>query len=105
MNDAEKTQVVDDVAKLHRYGADLELLLGFMREKGFYQIDSIIALRRVTGISLNDAKDLLDGSRTWSDQYQKVQTLHQSALEALQQLIRENDPSLPSITIKIDTQK
>jgi hypothetical protein len=102
MNDAEKKQVVDEVAKLHRYGANLELLLVFMRKKGFYQIDSIIALRRVMGLSLDNVKSLVNRSRTWSDQYEKVQALHQTALEALLQLIKENDPSLLSIKIDME---
>jgi ribosomal protein L7/L12 len=102
MNDAEKKQVIDEAAKLHRYGANLELLLVFMRKKGFDQIDSIIALRRVMGFSLDDAKSLVNRSKTWSDQCEKVQALHQTALEALLELIRENDPSLPSIKIDME---
>ena len=90
---------MDAVTKLHKGGADLELLIFFMREKGFHQIDTIIALRRVLDISLNDAKCMVDESAAWSDQYEKTQAVRQAALKALMELNKENDSGLPSISI------
>ena len=102
MNRIDKNRIVDEAAKLHQAGADVELLLVFLRERGFGQIDCIQALRRVSGLSLNDAKCVVDGSRTWSDQNANVQAIRKAALDALFELIRENDPDLPKISIAID---
>ena len=89
MRNIDKNEIIGEVAKLHRAGGDVDLLLALLREKGFNQIDSILALRKVVGLSLADAKDMVDASKVWSDQYEKVQALREVALNALKALSKE----------------
>lgn len=94
--------IIRQVTNLHQAGADLELILLFMRKKGLYQIDSIRVLQRVMGLSVPEAKDAVDGSRTWSDQYENVQRVRLAAMQAVIELSKENDDTLPRIIIETD---
>ena len=46
---------------------DIELILRRLREAGAYQSDSVVVLREAFGMSLADAKSLVDASPTWAD--------------------------------------
>ena len=48
-------------------GYSLDLALTVLREQGASPIDSIKAVREVTGVSLTEAKKLVSGSKTWED--------------------------------------
>lgn len=96
---------MNDVAKLYKAGASTEMLLVFMRESGFLQIDSIIALRRIMGKSLQEAKETVDESKTWSDQYEQVQAFREIAWRAIIDLSKENNVNLPKISIKQDSKR
>jgi len=91
--------VLGDARKLMVAGADVELILLFLRDKGFDQIDSIIAIRVLTGTSHPEAKKLVHFSKAWADRFDAVQDLHQKALEASRELAASNDKELPRIEL------
>lgn len=50
--------VLEDARKLIKAGADVELVLLFLRDRGLGQGDSIIAIRALTEMSQHDAKKI-----------------------------------------------
>ena len=99
---AEKDHIIDDAHRLFKAGASIEMILLFLRESGLFQIDSIIAVRKIMGNSLQEAKEIIDASKTWSDQYHRTQHFRETAWRALEDLSRENDVTLPKISIRED---
>jgi len=91
--------VLEDARKLMTAGADAELILLFLRAKGFDQIDSIIAIQVLTGKSNPEAKELVVASRAWSDRFHSVRDLHDKAREALLELAASKDKGLPKIEL------
>jgi ribosomal protein L7/L12 len=69
--------VVADAEKLLRSGADHELVLNFLREKGFDKIASIKALVGATGMPLREAKLIVHNSKAWRDVYERDEQFHQ----------------------------
>lgn len=66
--------------------ASLELALREMREEGANQIESIKALIHGAGLSLKDAKVLVDESQTWSDRRGATEALRDAAEAAVRTL-------------------
>lgn len=48
-------------------GFSADLALAALRERGATLIDCVKAVREVQGLSLSEAKQLVDGSGAWSD--------------------------------------
>jgi len=48
-------------------GHPIDLVLATLREQGASPIDSIKAVREVSGVSLAEAKRIVSGSPTWDD--------------------------------------
>lgn len=92
-------KVLEDARNLMNAGADVELILLFLRDGGFDQIDSVIAIRVLMGKSHPEAKVLVHNSKAWSDRFYTVQDLHDKALKALLELAASGDKDLPRIEI------
>jgi ribosomal protein L7/L12 len=82
----EQAAVASDAEKLINSGADNEIVLGFLRERGFNKLDSIKALIGATGMSLGDAKNIVHHSRAWQDSFARDEEFHASLLKAVQTL-------------------
>lgn len=101
MNDPQKDETVADVEKLYQAGADIEMLVFFMRERGLNQFDSLKALLKITPLSMKEAKSAIDESKTWSEYYSSNVDLRDSAWQALLKLSEEKSIDLPRISIKV----
>jgi ribosomal protein L7/L12 len=82
----EQTAIASDAKKLLNSGADHEIVLGFLRERGFNKLESIKTLISTTGISLNEAKQIVHNSRAWQDTFSRDEELHASLMKAVQSL-------------------
>jgi hypothetical protein len=91
--------VLEDARKLVEAGADVELVLLFLRDRGFGQIDSIITLRILFGWSNAEAKKLINTSKAWSDCFASVQDLHDKARKAVLELAASGEKDLPKIEL------
>lgn len=92
--------VLEDARKLMAAGADVELILLFLRDRRLDQIDSIIAIRALTGLPNAEAKKVVCSSKAWADRFDSVQDLHDKALEALRELAASGDTALPKIELE-----
>jgi hypothetical protein len=90
-------EVFEDARRLLLAGADQELVLVFLRERGFDKIDSINTVRKLLGKSTSDAKQLIDLSQAWSDRYESDRELRIAAQKAVSQLAAEDSAALPKI--------
>jgi RNAse (barnase) inhibitor barstar len=81
-----KTATYQDAAKLLGVGADSELVLAFLRERGMSRIDSIYAISALTGEPVSSSKILVDNSQTWSNRYDSDTAFRNAAREALRDL-------------------
>lgn len=72
-----------DAEKLVRGGADTELVLSFLRERGVGIVDSTYVIASVMEKPVPEAKTLVDRSRTWSDEYERDMHFRNIAREAL----------------------
>ncbi|HKV61663.1 MAG TPA: hypothetical protein VJO16_07105 [Candidatus Acidoferrum sp.] len=90
-------EVVADAHRLAAAGADRETVLVFLRDKGFGKIDSIKTVRGLYGLSMPEAKDLIDHSAAWSDRFDHDMESRETAMRALRDLAASKDPSLPRI--------
>jgi len=100
-----KQAIVEDGRRLAGGGASLEMILLFFRERGFDKIDSINSIRVLYGKSVSEAKDIIDGSETWSDRFHSDAQFHEAAWEALREIAASGDPSLPKIIIEGDSRR
>jgi ribosomal protein L7/L12 len=91
------SEVFEDARRLLSAGADQELVLVFLRERGLDKIDSINSARRLLGKTTAEAKTLVDRSQAWSDRYESDVQLREAAREALRQLADSKSPDLPRI--------
>lgn len=91
--------VLEDARKLMVAGADVELILLFLRDRGFDKIDSINTVRALMGKSMPEAKELIDRSEAWSDHFYSDQDLHDKARRALLELAASGDKDLPKIEL------
>ena len=83
---AEQTVIASDAKRLINSGANHEIVLGFLRERGFNKLDSIKALVNATGMPLNNAKGIVHHSRAWQDTFSRDEEFHASLLKAVQAL-------------------
>jgi ribosomal protein L7/L12 len=83
---AEQVAIASDAGRLIHSGAGHEIVLGFLRERGFNKLDSMKALISVTGMSLGDAKNIVHHSRAWQDSFARDEEFHASLLKAVQSL-------------------
>jgi ribosomal protein L7/L12 len=79
---------VNDAGELLVSGADHELVLSFLREKGFNKIDSIKALVSAGGMALQEAKLIVHNSKTWNDVYDRDERFHKNIGETVDDLER-----------------
>ena len=90
-------EVVADASRLAAVGADRETILVFLRDRGFNKIDSIKTIRGLYGLSMPEAKDLIDHSAAWSDRFDHDMEFRETAIRALRDLAASKDPGLPKI--------
>jgi hypothetical protein len=93
-------ETLQDARKLLQAGADVELILVFLRDRGFHKIESNYALRELLGMEPPDAKNLIDLSKAWSDNFYSDLRLREAAREALRQLATSKPPDLPHIVLE-----
>lgn len=93
-------EVVEDARKLMNAGADTEMILVFMRERGLDIADCIYSIQDLQGKPHAVAKELVMHSRAWSDSYKTNMQIRQAALEAIRILAESNDPKLPKIILE-----
>ena len=91
--------ILEDARMLMKAGADVELILLFLRDRGLDQIDSINSIQALMEMSNAEAKKLICTSKTWTDRFQSVQDLHDKARKALLDLAASGDKDLPKIEI------
>ncbi|HTS12759.1 MAG TPA: ribosomal protein L7/L12 [Candidatus Limnocylindrales bacterium] len=94
-------EAVADASKLAAAGADRETVLVFLRDKGFDKIDSIKTIRPLYGLSMVEAKDLVDHSAAWSDRFYSDMQFRETALRALRDIAAESakDPDALKIIL------
>jgi ribosomal protein L7/L12 len=97
-----KQDVVDDARRLAGGGASLEMILVFLREKGFDKIDSINTVRALFGKSMMEAKQIVDHSEAWSDRFFRDVQFRETAWKALRDIAASQDPNLPKIIVEGD---
>jgi hypothetical protein len=85
-NDTEQAGTVSDAKKLAAAGADNEIVLGFLRERGFNKLDSIKALMSVKDMSLGDSKTIVHNSRAWQDSFARDEEFHASLQKSVEDL-------------------
>ena len=90
-------EVVEDARKLLQAGADTELILVLMRERGLDLADCIYSVQALFGNEFRDAKSLVVLSQAWSDRYNSDTQLRESARDALRILAESQSPDLPKI--------
>lgn len=88
-------EVISDARRLVAAGADRETILIFLRDRGLNKIDSIKTIREFYGLSMPEAKDLIDCSAAWSDRFDYDMEFRQTAIRAFRDLASSNDPGLP----------
>lgn len=98
-------QVVADAQRLARAGADRETILLFLRDREFNKIDSIKVIRALYGLTMPEAKEIVDRSAAWSDRFHSDMALREVASKALRDLAASQDPSLPRIFIEGDEEE
>jgi|SRR5580658_1002308 ribosomal protein L7/L12 len=96
--------VVADAHRLASAGADVEMILFFLREKKFNKIDCIKVLRAEYAMSMAEAKEAVDQSVHWSDHFYSDVKLRETAWKALRDIAASQDPSLPKIIIEGDAE-
>jgi hypothetical protein len=97
-------EIVADAQRLVAAGADREAILVFLRDRKLNKIDSIKVVRLLYGLSMPDAKDLIDYSLAWSDRFHSDMKFRETALRVLRDLAAESakDPNAPKIILPPD---
>jgi hypothetical protein len=75
-----------DAQKLMQGGADLELVLSLLRERGVDKLNSTYAIAGLMRKSFSEAKSLVDVSQIWSDRYDREENFRNAARDALRDL-------------------
>ena len=91
MDESEKKAVETGASELLSEGADTEALLRFMREKGFNETDSFLALSRIMKVDVGEAQLVVFRSKTWADRLESNIQLQESVMQAWRELSEEND--------------
>ena len=97
-----REEVVADASRLIGGGAELEMILLFLREKRFDKIDSINAIRTLYGKAMPEAKEIVDHSDTWTDRFHTDMEFRENGWKALREIAASQDPNLPNIIIEGD---
>ena len=92
--------LVDLARSMLGRGADLEEVLEALRERSPSIIQSMKVVRDVMGLPMNEAKDLVHHSRTWSDMRDEHSTFHEQAEAAMQAHPTQNPDG--SLRVEID---
>ncbi len=93
-------EAVEDARRLSQAGADVELVLLFLRDRGLDQPDCIYALEALLGLQFSEAKNTVVHSKAWSDQYKSDTQIRDATREALRQLAESKSRDLPDIILK-----
>lgn len=96
------TQVIADATRLVAAGADREMVLVFLRDRGFDKIDSINTIRGLYGLTMNEAKDLIDESSAWSDRFDSDMKFREMAVRLLRDLAAESAKTDDAMKITFD---
>lgn len=80
------TEGFGDAKRLVETGAEPELVLSLLRERGVGRTDSVYAMASLIEKSVPEARALVDGSQTWSDRYETDMRFRNAAREALRDL-------------------
>jgi hypothetical protein len=91
--------VLEDARKLMKAGADVELVLLFLRDRGLDQGASITAICALTAMPHHEAKKLVCCSKAWVDHFDSVEHLHDVALKAIRELAASNENGLLRIEL------
>ena len=98
MDKVQKELLENNIRHLYESGADLETLLGYMRQNGFNQSDSLLTLMRVTQRDKGELSDFMLDSKTWADYREHNLALRDALGQALLELAAENnDPDFKII--------
>ena len=76
----------EDALKLLRAGAEIELILSFLRERKIGERDSSYILASITRSSVAAADSMVRSSSTWSDRYERDSVFREAARRALRDL-------------------
>ena len=98
-------EALQDAKRLVQAGADTEIVVAFLRERGCDQADCIYALEALYGTQFSEAKNLVIHSRAWSDQYEADERLRAAAREALRHLAADPSSNIPRIIVEWDKEK
>src|SRR5215210_7452939 len=71
-------------------GEGVESVLGFLRKRTESKPKSILILCRARGLSVEDAKEMVDLSQAWSDVRERDQAFHHTLMQAVELLADEN---------------
>ncbi len=93
-------QALGDAQRLVQVGADADIVLIFLRDRGFDQADCIYAVETLYGKQFSEAKSLVVHSQAWSDRYESDVELRKAARKALRQLAASNSSDLPRIVFE-----
>ncbi|MGC0773514.1 MAG: barstar family protein [Candidatus Acidiferrum sp.] len=81
------TEVFRDAKRLFQSGADFELVVSFLHERGLGKPKSIYMIAGLKEITIPEAKILVENSRVWSDHQSETDTkTRNAAREALRDL-------------------
>ena len=76
----------EDALKLLQAGAEIELILSFLRERGIGEKDSGYILASIPESSVAAADSMVHSSSTWSDRYERDSGFREAARRALRDL-------------------
>ena len=93
-------EALEDAKRLMQAGADVEIVLVFLRQRGCDKADCIYAVEDLYGKHFSEAKSLVIHSQAWSDRYETDTRLRDAALEAIKQLAADRSSDFPSIVFE-----
>jgi ribosomal protein L7/L12 len=92
---------LNEASRQLQTGGDLEEVLFELRKQGADKIDSIKVLKSAMGITMGQAKSLVDRSDTWSDRFVQDQAFHQMVRDVASKLPTEKNGL--NVTVEEDT--
>jgi ribosomal protein L7/L12 len=81
-----RDELISECERRQETGADVEALIGFLRESGCSKIDCIVVLRQVRKLSAAEAKEIVHFSPTWSDTRASDEKIHEDVIDAATKL-------------------
>lgn len=76
--------VLGECRKLYATSKDIEVVLSYLRNKGFFKIDAIKAIIDLLQVPLTEAKRTVHFSKTWADTKEPDEQFHEALVEGLQ---------------------